>query len=208
MLGTRAGDEARFLAGATTSELEGRLADPTRRAVIAAAASLSLVAVTGCSGVDVLATPPSQAPEVGLLREAITSEQLMVTWYSEVLRSLGNAGAASGSPASLTAALEPLLAEHRAHLTQLRSRLIVPPGSPSPSPSYRAPGAPVVPTATAAAVAFLRSAEQAAATAMLDRLPGASPSLAQLFASISASEATHVPALTDAARAAPGRAGT
>jgi hypothetical protein len=208
MLGARAGTEDRFLAGATTSELEGRLADPTRRAVIAAAASLPLVAVTGCSGIDVLASPPSPAPDVGLLREAITSEQLMVTWYSEVLHSLGNAGAAGGSPAGIAAALEPLLAEHRAHLTQLRSRLIVPAGSPSPSPSYRAPGAPVVPTGAAAAVAFLRSAEQAAATAMLDRLRGASPSLAQLFASISASEATHVPALSSAARDAAGRAGT
>jgi hypothetical protein len=208
MLGTRAGNEARFLAGATTSELEGILADPTRRAVIAAAASLPLVAVTGCSGVDVLASPPSPAADVGLLREAITSEQLMVTWYSEVLRGSGNAGAAGGPPASLTAALEPVLSEHRAHLTELRSRLIVPTGSASPSPSYRAPGAPVVPTAAAAAVAFLRDAEQAAATAMLDRLRGASPSLAQLFASISASEATHVPALTNAAREAAGRAGT
>jgi Ferritin-like domain len=208
MLGTRPGNQARFLAGATTSELEGILADPTRRAVIAAAASLPLVAVTGCSGIDVLASPPSPAPDVGLLREAITSEQLMVTWYSEVLRGSGNAGAAGGPPASLTAALEPLLAEHRAHLTQLRSRLIVPAGSASPSPSYRAPGAPVVPTAAGAAVAFLHDAEQAAATAMLDRLRGASPSLAQLFASISASEATHVPALTGAAREAAARAGT
>jgi Ferritin-like domain len=205
MLGARAGTEDRFLAGATTSELEGRLADPTRRAVIAAAASLPLVAVTGCSGINVLASPPSPAPDVGLLREAITSEQLMVTWYSEVLR---NTGSASGSAAGLTAALEPLLTEHRAHLAQLRSRLIVPAGSASPSPSHKAPVAPVVPTAAAAAVAFLHSAEQAAATAMLDRLPGASPSLAQLFASISASEATHVPALTEAARDAAGRAGT
>jgi hypothetical protein len=176
--------------------------------VIAAAASLPLFAVTGCSGVDVLASPPSPAADVGLLREAITSEQLMVTWYSEVLRGSGNAGAAGGPPASLTAALKPLLAEHRAHLTQLRSRLIVPTGSASPSPSYRAPGAPVVPTAAGAAVAFLHDAEQAAATAMLDRLRGASPSLAQLFASISASEATHVPALTGAAREAAARAGT
>lgn len=208
MLGTRAGNEARFLAGATTGGLEGMLADPTRRAVIAAAASLPLVAVTGCTGVDVLASPPSPAPDVGLLREAITSEQLMVTWYSEVLRKLGNSGAAGGSPARLTAALEPLLAEHRAHLAQLRSRLIVPAGSPSPSPSHRAAGAPVVPAAAVAAVAFLRSAEQAAATAMLHRLQGASPSLAQLFASISASEATHVPVLSGAARDAAGRAGT
>jgi hypothetical protein len=194
------------VAGGTSSELEATLADPTRRAVIAAAASLPLVAVTGCTGVDVLASPPSPAPDVGLLREAMNAEQLMVAWYSQVLRGLGNTVASGGSPASLTAALGPLLAEHRAHLTQLRSRLIVPAGgpSPSPTPSRRAPAAPAAP---AAAVAFLREAEQSAATAMLGRLDGASASLAQLFASISASEATHVPALTDAARDA-GREGT
>jgi hypothetical protein len=173
-------------------------ADPTRRAVIAAAASLPLVAVSGCSGVDVLATPPSPAPDVGLLRAAINGEQLMVTWYSAVLR--GPAG--GGSPATLAAALEPLLAEHRAHLSQLRSRMIVPVGSASPSPSRRAPAAQAAPTAPSTAIAFLRAAEQAAASAMLGRLRGASPSLAQLFASISASEATHVPALADAARRA------
>jgi hypothetical protein len=54
-----------------------------------------------------------------------------------------------------------------------------------------------VPTAPAAAVAFLRAAEQAAAASMLDRLRGAPASLAQLFASISASEATHVPVLAN-----------
>jgi hypothetical protein len=186
-------------------------ADPTRRVVIAAAAVLPLVAVSGCDGADVLASPPSPAPGVGLLRAAIAAEQLMITRYAAVLRDLRNhgagAGTAGGSPAALTAALEPLLAEHRAHLTQLRSRLIVPAGSASPSPSRRAAGVPAVPTAPAAAVAFLRAAEQAAATAMLDRLRGAPASLAQLFASISASEATHVPVLDDAVRDTTGRAG-
>jgi hypothetical protein len=57
-------------------------------------------------------------------------------------------------------------------------------------------------------VAFLRGAAHAAASAMLDRLLGASASLAQLFASISASEATHVPALDDAARNATGGSGS
>jgi hypothetical protein len=179
-------------------------ADPTRRAVIAAAAVLPVVAVAGCGGVDVLASPPSPSPDVGLLRAAIAAEQLMIAQYAAVLDGLPTAG--GGSSAALTAALEPLLAEHRAHLTQLRSRLIVPAGGASPSPSRRAAGAPAVPTAPAAAVAFLISAEQAAATAMLGRLRGASASLAQLFASISASEATHVPALDDAARRTTGRA--
>ena len=178
------------------------MADPTRRALIAAAAALPLVAVSGCNGVDVLASPPRQAPDVGLLRAAIAAEQLLVTQYAAVLRSLTSSGA--GAPAALAAALEPLLGQHRAHLAELRSRLIVPAGSASPSPAARATGAPAAP---AAAVAFLRAAEQAAAAAMLGRLPGASASLAQLFASISASEATHVPALDDALRDVPGRAG-
>ena len=180
-------------------------ADPTRRAVIAAAAALPLAAMSGCDGVDVLANPPPQAPDVGLLRAAITAERLMITQYADVLRGLGR-----GSPAALTRALEPLLAEHRAHLAQLQSRLIVPAGSasPSPLPSRGGAGAPAVPTAPAAAVAFLRGAEHAAASAMLDRLRGASASLAQLFASISASEATHVPALDDAVRDATGGAGS
>jgi hypothetical protein len=186
----------------------------TRRAVIAAVAALPLVAVSGCGAADVLARPPSPAPGVGLLRAAIAAEQLMITRYVAVLRDLGNHGAGagagtagSGSPTVLTAALEPLLGEHRAHLAQLRSRLIVPAGSASPSPSRRAAGMPAVPTAPAAAVAFLRAAEQAAAAAMLDRLRGAPASLAQLFASISASEATHVPVLDSAVRDTTGRAG-
>ena len=181
------------------------MADPTRRALIAAAAALPLVAVSGCGGVDVLATPPRPAPDVGLLQAAIAAEQLLVSQYAAVLRGLTSPGA--GASATLTAALEPLLGQHRAHLAELRSRLIVPAGGASPSPSARVTHAPAVPAAPAAAVAFLRDAEQAAATAMLGRLPGASASLAQLFASISASEATHVPVLDDAVRDVPGRAG-
>jgi len=169
-------------------------AHPTRRVVLAAAAALPLAVVSGCDGADVLAAPPSSAPDVVLLRAAIAAEQLMVARYSAVL-----AGARGpGTPAPLTAALEPLAAEHRAHLAELRSRLVVPPpsraGAPSPA-GAPAPRAATVPAACGAAVAFLRAAEQAAATATLDRLPRASASLAQLFASISASEATHVPVL-------------
>jgi hypothetical protein len=121
-------------------------ADPTRRVVIAAAAVLPLVAVSGCDGADVLASPPSPAPGVGLLRAAIAAEQLMITRYAAV---------------------------------------------PAPAPASW----------------FRRSRSTAAATAMLDRLRGAPASLAQLFASISASEATHVPVLDDAVHNATGRAG-
>jgi hypothetical protein len=171
-------------------------AKPTRRVVLAAAAMLPLAAVSGCDGADVLATPPSPAPDVTVLREAIAAEQLMITCYTTVLH---QAGAAGGSADSLTGALEPLLAEHRAHLAQLRSRLVVPAGSKASSatPHERAPAP--VPSGVSAGVAFLRSAEKDAATAMLKRLRGAPSSLAQLFASIAASEATHVPVLNAAA---------
>jgi hypothetical protein len=46
-------------------------------------------------------------------------------------------------------------------------------------------------TPAAAARAFLRGAEQAAAQVLLGHLAAASPSLAQLLASIAASEASH-----------------
>ena len=47
-----------------------------------------------------------------------------------------------------------------------------------------------------AALTRLRAAEQAAVTTLMSRLGGASPSLAQLYASIAASEATHVSVLS------------
>jgi hypothetical protein len=176
--------------------------NPTRRVVLAAAAAVPLAAVSGCEGVKVLGTPPSPAPDVTALRDAIAAEQLMITRYTAVLRDAGS------SSAGLTAALEPLLAEHHDHLTQLRSRLIVPAGGPdsSPSPSGRPTPPSAPPTAPAAGVAFLRTAEQAAAAAMLDRLRNAPASLAQLYASISAAEATHVPVLDAAAARLTGQA--
>ncbi len=187
-------------------------AHPTRRVMLAAAALLPLAAASGCDGVDVLAAPPRPAPDVALLRSAIAAEQLMVARYANVLSAARNpgggtpaAGRGGSRAAALAAALEPVLAEHRAHLAQLRSRLIVPAGA-APSPSERVPAEPPVPAAPSAAVAFLRAAEQAAATALLDRLPQAPAALAQLFASISASEATHVPVL-DAVLLDTGRAG-
>jgi Ferritin-like domain len=173
-------------------------AHPTRRVVLAVAATLPLAVASGCDGVNVLAAPPRPAPDVALLRSAITAEELMVARYTNVLKAVRNPGGTSagrgGSQSALTAALEPVLAEHQAHLAQLRSRLIVPAGA-APSPSERAPAQPAVPTAPGAAVTFLQTAEQAAAAAMLERLPHAPASLAQLLASISASEATHVPVL-------------
>jgi hypothetical protein len=93
------------------------------------------------------------------------------------------------------------LAEHEDHLRQLRGRLV--PGSPlaagsAPLPRPAAPGLPPGPRRMLAALA---RAEQAASDDLLARLDAASPSLAQLLASIAASEATHAPALYAIGRA-------
>ncbi len=170
---------------------------PTRRVMLAASAALPLVAVAGCKGVGALAAPPSPAPDVGVLKAAIAGEHLMIARYAAVL-----AEPAHHAPGIATA-LEAFLAEHREHLAQLRSSLFVPSGAASPAPSRSAarPGKLVVPGQPAAAVAFLRAAEQHASDALLRRLGSVPPSLAQLLASISASEATHAAALRHGGRA-------
>jgi hypothetical protein len=168
----------------------------TRRAVLAAAAGLPLLAVSGCKGVGALATPPRPAPDVAVLRSAIAAEEVMIARYDAVMT----------RSASLAARLRPLRAEHRLHLAQLRSRLIVPPASaaaaspsPSPSPTGQPPAGPGgVAAGSAAAISYLQAAEHAAAVTLLRQLAAVSPSLAQLMASVAASEATHVTALAAA----------
>jgi hypothetical protein len=173
-------------------------AEPTRRALLAASAALPLVAAAGCKGVGALAAPPAQAADVGMLKEAIAAEELMIARYQAVL-------AAPHRARGLALVGETLLAEHRAHLAQLRSRLIVPagtatasslppptgPGGHSGPGKHSLPGGQAVPGRPAAAIVFLRAAEQHASDVLLSQLRIAPASLAQLLASISASEATH-----------------
>lgn len=166
----------------------GRVWEPglSRRGVLAAAALVTLPVLTsGCGkGFGALGPPPRPLPEVGVLTRAISREHLMIARYQAVV---------SGFPA-LAGELGPLLAEHRAHLTALHSRLL-PGAKPAPVPSS-GPPIPAGPADRAAAIAGLRAAEDRAARALLDSLAVASPSLAQLLASIAASEATHAAALT------------
>src|ERR1022692_40126 len=110
-------------------------AGPTRRVMLTASAALPLVALAGCKGVGALAAPPAPAPDVDVLTAAIAGEQLLIARYEAVL------AVPRDRAGGLAATLEPLLAQHRAHLAQLRSSLIVPPGAarPSPSPSARRP---------------------------------------------------------------------
>jgi hypothetical protein len=145
----------------------------------------------GCKGIAALGTPPHPLPDVAVVRTAIAGETLLISRYHAVMAAVPG----------LAASLAPLLGQHQEHQARLRERLIEPTGGPSarPSPGASASGARAigqVPGTPAAARAYLASAEQAAAQALLARLGPATPSLAQLLASIAASEATHAQLLS------------
>jgi hypothetical protein len=164
-------------------------ADPTRRRVLAASALAALAAAgtAGCSPGHPWpwSQPPKPAPDVAVLHAAIAAETAMISRCAAVVAAV---------PA-LTAAVSPVLGEHRAHLAQLRARLAVPAGAPSPAVTARAQPA-QVPPGQAAAVEYLRDAEHARAVTLAGWLAAATtPSLAQLLASIAASEATHAAVL-------------
>jgi hypothetical protein len=154
-----------------------------------AAALPALLATASCrssdlfTGPDPLAGRPALSHDVIALQAVITAEQAMIRLYQAAVDSspgtTGQAGALKG-----------LLAEHRQHLGKLQARLVLPPGSPSASPSA-SPGA--VPARVT--IARLRAAERASVADLLRRLVTVQPALAQLFASIAASDATHVAAL-------------
>jgi hypothetical protein len=158
---------------------------PRRRVLAASAAALpALLATAGCrssdafAGPDPLAGRPALSPDVITLQEVITAERAMIALYQAAVN--------SGTRPART--LEGMLAQHRQHLGRLQARLVLPSASPAPSSS----NSPVPGRAT---IAQLRAAERASATDLVRRLVSVPPALAQLFASIAASDATHVVAL-------------
>lgn len=151
-----------------------------------AAALPALLATAGCrssdafAGPDPLAGPPTPSPDVITLQEVIAAERAMIALYQTAVD-------VSLRPASQ---VRELLAQHRQHLGRLQARLVLPPGWASPSAS-----ATRSPVSSRVTVESLRAAEAASATDLVRRLVGVPPALAQLFASIAASDATHVTAL-------------
>jgi hypothetical protein len=152
--------------------------------LLASATTLPLLlAATGCrsseafAGPDPLAGPPSPAPDVITLEAVIAAETNLIKLYKT---------AVSG----VSRATEPLLGQHEQHLAQLQARLVTPPG-------YRARGVRGrgAPGGRPPGLAQLRAAERESAADLVRRLGTADPALAQLFASIAASHATHVAAL-------------
>lgn len=172
---------------------------PARRALLIASVAALPALLTACRGVQALGTPPPPPADVDTLRNAIEHETALVATYAAVAASGGSAapggqagpaGAATGGRAA--AALAVVLADHRQHLAQLSSRLSEPAAHGSATPTG---GARVIMT-----VAQLEQAEQAASDRLIAQLAGLPPALAELFASIAASEATHVPYLRAARR--------
>ena len=171
---------------------------PSRRAVLGAAvrgaplAAVPLV-LAACRGVQVLGSPPPPPADIRALSAAITAEEQMVAAYSAAL------GGLPGGDTAAVLAVRTVQAEHAAHLLQLKSRLIEP--APHPSATPRSVTSP--PGSTASILQGLEQAEQAASDRLLGQLHALPPALAQLFASIAASEATHVPYLQQIPGAAP-----
>ena len=156
-----------------------------------AAAVPLLLGVAGCrssdafAGPDPLAGRPPLGHDVLTLQAVITAEESMIDLYRTAIS--GDSGTSPARP------LRSLLAQHEQHLVQLKARLAVPPGaSASPSSGRRATSSP---SASTVGMARLRAAERASAADLVQRLATVPPALAQLFASIAASDATHVTAL-------------
>jgi hypothetical protein len=157
----------------------------SRRQLLAASpGTLPLfLALSACKGPAVLSPPPSVSPQTQALLHAVTAELNLIWIYNKAMATYSG----------LAPALAPLRAEHEAHAAQLRGRVIEPPGKHAPDTVTERPA---LGSTRAAALLQLRAAEQAAVKALIGRLNGASPSLAQLYASIAASESTHVNVLS------------
>jgi len=171
---------------------------PGRRALIASAAALPLLlAVAGCrssdafAGPDPLAGRPPLGHDVLTLQAVIAAEENLITLYRTAI------GADQGAATRLRT-LKSLLSQHEQHLAQLKTMLVIPPGM-SPSPVHPAASASAGSTASPrparVSTARLRAAERASAASLVRQLGAMPPALAQLFASIAASDATHVTAL-------------
>jgi hypothetical protein len=147
------------------------------------------LALSGCKRPAALSGPPPLSPDTRSLLHAVTAERNLIWIYTATIARYSG----------MSAELRPLLAEHEAHLSSLTDRIIEPPGKKVPATVTVRPA---VPATQAQALGLLRDHEQTASRVLLSRLYTGSPSLAQLYASIAAAEATHAAALGKRAGAA------
>ena len=175
---------------------------PRRRVLLASATALPLLLATaGCrssslfTGPDPLAGRPPLGHDVLTLQAVIASEENLINLYRTAID--GDSGTAPHDGRART--LATLLAQHEQHLAQLRTRLVEPAGTPTPAstpaPAASAASGPASTGAARVSTARLRAAERASAASLVQRLATVEPALAQLFASIAASDATHATVL-------------
>jgi hypothetical protein len=170
---------------------------PRRRVLLASAAALPLLlGAAGCrssdvfTGPDPLAGRPPLGHDVLTLQAVIAAEENMIDLYQLAI------SGDSGTTRART--LRPLLTQHQQHLVQLKARLILPRGGwgDGQSPHARGgSGGGRPPRGKTVSIRRLRAAERASAADLVRRLATAPPALAQLLASIAASDATHATAL-------------
>lgn len=99
-------------------------------------------------------------------------------------------GSAGGADQRLGAVVAAIQAEHQAHLARLRARLELPPRLAKTK--FRAARPSPLPADRHGIIGALVADERAAAARLTSQLLDAPPTLAQLMASIAASEAAHV----------------
>lgn len=137
--------------------------------------------------------PQSVRRDATVLHAVIRDEKALLARYAEASRLF---------PA-LAGRLDPIAAQHREHLAALRRRL-PPPGTvaESGSPDGSAPPPawlpPPLPETADEAVKVLGADEAAAARSRIRRITEVTGPLAQLLASVGASEATHAALLSEA----------
>ncbi len=160
----------------------------TRRAVLAAV--VGGAALTGAAGCGPLGgdggSRSGAAPEPSPLLPALAGTLALIDTYTATM---------VAQPA-LASTLEPLLADHRAHVTALRAAIG---GSVSAAPSGPATGSAgpgsSVPDQPAAALAAVRAAERAARDASVRDCLAAQPRYAPLLGSIAACRSCHLEVL-------------
>jgi len=152
----------------------------SRRAVLVTAvgAGAGLV-VSGCWGRSAPVTPKPHP-----LAPALVGALALVDRYQATVATYPDLGER----------LQPLLADHQAHVEALRRAMGTP--GPTASPSASASAAPSVATDPAAAVVALRTAEQAGQADATTACLAAAAEHAALLGSIAACRATHVEVLS------------
>jgi hypothetical protein len=160
---------------------------PSRRLLIAAVAAGSL-GLAGCKGITALGPVPQLSPSVLALERAIAAEEALSGRYQLALSQLSR----SPGTARRQRLLSTIHHDHLSHLRQLRTALVVPAGYAKSKLHTSQRSAPALPGGPSATLAALAADERAAAARLTAELLDAPPSLAQLLASIAASEAAHV----------------